>query len=251
MVRTDGRYDLQLIFIRRVKTNPQQHCVRGACEEVSQTNSLNLLELPDPMKIPLLQHCEGPCGKANADSEDARKIYSPGQPLAKQFQTAIKLYSRADEILTPDNLVDATVSQTLSLSYSLPTSSMSDSSPNEPHYTNMGPILAGRKTWVFANKLALFLGYTAKWKRARDAGVDAAGIFYTNLTMIFISLYGWHFNRWLDKAIGVADAATWQNIRQETDLSREEAEKRREYFEELRKVRVHVIAVAQLLISLQ
>lgn len=124
---------------------------------------------------------------------------------------------------------------------------MSDSSDIQPLPAATEINAPGRKSWVFGFKLALFLCYTVEWQRARDAGVDAAGEFYTNLTKIFISLYGWHHNRWLDKVIGEVDVAIWQTIGQDTDLTPEEVDKRRKYFVDLRKVCVHVIDILHLL----
>lgn len=115
-------------------------------------------------------------------------------------------------------------------------STTSDTPREEPNAT-------GRKSWVYGNKLALYLGYTDEWQRARDAGVDAAGKYYTNLAKITISLYGWHWNRWLDKPVGVVDASVWQSILNHTGLTPEEAVNRRKYFDDLRKVCEHVILV--------
>lgn len=101
---------------------------------------------------------------------------------------------------------------------------------------NNDSLAQGAKTWVFGNKLILFLKYAVPWQTARDAGLVEVGTFYTNLTKIFVSLYGWGWDRWKDKEIGEVDSAAWETITNHSNSDPATAETRRQYFAELRKV---------------
>lgn len=95
----------------------------------------------------------------------------------------------------------------------------------------------GGQTWVFGSKLVLFNSYHGQWQIAKDGGPEATGAFYTNITKIFISLYGWGWNRWEDKLVGAVDSALWQTITDHSALDQAMAQTRREYFTDLRKVK--------------
>lgn len=107
---------------------------------------------------------------------------------------------------------------------------------NDPSGIKNDSQIQGGQTWVFGFKLALFLQYHPQWEIAKDGGPESVGTFYTNITKIFISLYGWGWDRWNDKLIGEVDAALWQTITDHSTLDQKTAEARREYYTDLRKV---------------
>jgi hypothetical protein len=94
----------------------------------------------------------------------------------------------------------------------------------------------GRPSWVTGTKLVFLEQYAEQWQKATDTNLVAAGHFYTKVTRRFIKKYGWHFNRWTDKDCPDPDPATIDEDDTQDRLTKEEAVKRNEYYQDLRAV---------------
>lgn len=94
----------------------------------------------------------------------------------------------------------------------------------------------GRPSWVSGSKLVFLLQFSAEYHAARDAGLVAAGLFYTGVTKKFISKYGWGFDRWTDKECPDPDQDAWLDVNDYANLEPGEAAQRRDYYRGLREV---------------
>lgn len=95
----------------------------------------------------------------------------------------------------------------------------------------------GRPTWVTGTKFIFLDQYAREWKQATDAGLAAAGSFYTKVAKLFIKKYGWFFDRWADKICPDPDVnALDDDDDDQAGLPNDEIEKRNKYFQELRSV---------------
>lgn len=95
----------------------------------------------------------------------------------------------------------------------------------------------GRPTWVYGAKLRFFSVASDEWQDAKKKGPQEVGAFYTNITKKFIACFGWHFDyKNSDQEWVEVGPETWADINDTTGLSDEEVEKRKAYFQDLRKV---------------
>ncbi|KZP11770.1 hypothetical protein FIBSPDRAFT_962038 [Athelia psychrophila] len=94
----------------------------------------------------------------------------------------------------------------------------------------------GRPTWVYGAKLRFFSVASDEWQDAKKKGPQEVGAFYTNITKKFIVCFGWHFDyKNSDQEWVEVGPETWADINDTTGLSDEEVEKRKAYFQDLRK----------------
>ncbi|KAF7968788.1 hypothetical protein HWV62_29302 [Athelia sp. TMB] len=107
----------------------------------------------------------------------------------------------------------------------------------------------GKKSWVSGTKLRFLQSHNAAWESASREGPDAATVFYSNMAKLWIKKYGWHFNHEDDLEVDTPDPLLDTLGEPEEPVDDEEAARRREYNDTMRK-RVSTVDTAKEMVQI-
>lgn len=91
----------------------------------------------------------------------------------------------------------------------------------------------GRKSWVTGPAYDFLAPTAEQWQQARDLGLGAAGIFYTQVTKRFIKKFGWDFDR---KELTNSPEDALDDEDSQEGVGDEEIEERNTDYKKLRRV---------------
>lgn len=108
--------------------------------------------------------------------------------------------------------------------------------PYDPQKNADPDVKPGPKSWVSGTKARFLRDQNAAWYASTTRGPEAAGVFYSQVTKLFIKKYGWDFGHEKDLPEDTPDPTLESLQEPEEAVGDEEAAKRAEHFKSMRSV---------------